>query len=324
MNRDLRILITEPIVPAVMDKLGNIFDVTIGERGYYNKKEHLLKDLRNYDAVLCMLSNPVDRDVINSTSRLKIIANNAVGYNNIDVDAARQAGIYVANTPDVLTDATADGTFALLLAIARRIPEAERALRRGEFDGWNPTGFLGMELRGKTLGVIGMGRIGAGVALRAKAFGMNIAYHNRKRANHNLEKELGAQYTESVTDLCRNSDIITLHCPLTPETRHLINGEMLGIMKKSAILINASRGPVVDEAALANALKSGIISGAGLDVYENEPEIHPDLAALENCVLLPHITSATHETREAMGHLAADAIIGILGGKAPESIANLL
>lgn len=324
MNRDVRILVTEPIVPAVMARLGNRFDVTVGERGYYNKKEHLLEDLRNYDAVLCMLSNPVDRDVIMSTDRLKIIANNAVGYNNIDVDAAREKGIYVSNTPDVLTDATADGTFALLLAVARRIPEAERALRRGEFDGWNPTGFMGMELRGKTLGIIGMGRIGAGVARRATAFGMKIAYHNRNRADHDLEKELGAKYIDSVPALCRQSDIITLHCPLTHETRHLINGEMLTMMKKSAILINAARGPVVDEAALATALKSGIIAGAGLDVYENEPEVHPDLPALENCVLLPHITSATHETREAMGHLAADAIIGILGGKAPESIANLL
>ncbi|TVQ10798.1 MAG: D-glycerate dehydrogenase [Balneolaceae bacterium] len=324
MDRAKRILITEPIMQAVMDKLSARFDVTVGRRGYYNKKENLLNELRDYDAVLCMLSNPLDREVIESAGRLRIIANNAVGYNNIDVDAAREAGIFVANTPDVLTDATADGTFALLLAVARRIPEAERALRRGEFDGWNPTGFLGMELRGKTLGIIGMGRIGTGVARRALAFGMKIAYHNRSRADDALEKELGAAYIDSVPELCRQSDIISLHCPLTAGTKHLINGEILTLMKKTAILINASRGPVVDEAALAAALKSGTIAGAGLDVYEHEPEVHPDLPALENCVLLPHITSATHETREAMGHLAADAIIGILGGKAPESIANLL
>jgi glyoxylate reductase len=324
MDRAKRILITEPIMQAVIDKLSARFDVTVGRRGYYNKKENLLNELRDYDAVLCMLSNPLDREVIESAGRLRIIANNAVGYNNIDVDAAREAGIFVANTPDVLTDATADGTFALLLAVARRIPEAERALRRGEFDGWNPTGFLGMELRGKTLGIIGMGRIGTGVARRALAFGMKIAYHNRSRADDALEKELGAAYIDSVPELCRQSDIISLHCPLTAGTKHLINGEILTLMKKTAILINASRGPVVDEAALAAALKSGTIAGAGLDVYEHEPEVHPDLPALENCVLLPHITSATHETREAMGHLAADAIIGILGGKAPESIANLL
>jgi glyoxylate reductase len=324
MDRAKRILITEPIMQAVIDKLSSRFDVTVGRRGYYNKKENLLKELRDYDAVLCMLSNPLDREVIQSADRLKIIANNAVGYNNIDVDAAREAAIFVANTPDVLTDATADGTFALLLAVARRIPEAERALRRGEFDGWNPTGFLGMELRGKTLGIIGMGRIGTVVARRAQAFGMKIAYHNRSRADHALENELGAAYIDSVPALCRQSDIISLHCPLTPGTKHLINGEILTMMKKTAILINASRGPIVDEAALVAALKSGTIAGAGLDVYEHEPEVHPDLPALENCVLLPHITSATHETREAMGHLAADAIIGILGGKAPESIANLL
>jgi glyoxylate reductase len=324
MNRTRRILITEPIVPAVMEKLSARYDVTIGQRGYYNIKENLLNDLPEYDAVLCMLSNPLDGDVIKSAKRLQIIANNAVGYNNIDVDAAREAGILVANTPDVLTDATADGTFALLLAVARRIPEAERALRRGEFDGWNPTGFLGMELRGKTLGIIGMGRIGTGVARRARAFGMKIAYHNRSRADHATETELEAEFVDSVPALCRLSDIISLHCPLTAETKHLMNGKMLTNMKNTAILINAARGPVVDEAALAAALQSGIIAGAGLDVYEHEPEVHPDLPALENCVLLPHITSATHETREAMGHLAADAIIGVLEGKAAESIANLL
>jgi glyoxylate reductase len=240
------------------------------------------------------------------------------------VNAAKEADVAVANTPDVLTEATADGTFALLLSAIRRIPEAERALRGGSFDGWDPKGFLGMELGDKTLGIVGLGRIGAAVARRARAFGMQIVYHNRTKADRSLELELSANYEKQIENLVSISDIISLHCPLTEETRHLFDAPMLGKMKKTAYLINASRGPVVDEAALAAALANGTIAGAGLDVYEFEPRVHPDLMALENCVLLPHITSATVETREAMGHLAADAIIGVLEGNSPDSIPNLL
>lgn len=324
MPRQKRVLITEPIMESVIEKLREHLEVTVGSRGVYNQKKNLIRDLPGYDALLCMLSNPVDRDVIFSGERLQIIAVNAVGYNNIDVDAAREAGVAVANTPDVLTEATADGTFALLLSTVRRIPEAERALRRGSFDGWDPKGFLGMELGGKTLGIIGLGRIGTAVARRARAFGMHIVYHNRTRAGRSLEIELSAKYVEQVENLVSISDIISLHCPLTDETRHLIDAAMLRKMKTTAFLINASRGPVVDEAALAAALAAGTIAGAGLDVYEFEPRVHPDLMSLENCVLLPHITSATDETREAMGQLAAVAIIGVLDGNSPDSIPNLL
>jgi glyoxylate reductase len=324
MPRQKRILITEPIMESVIEKLRDRFDVTVGTRGLYNLKENLIRDLPGYDALLCMLSNPVDRDVIFSGDKLQIIAVNAVGFNNIDVNAAKEADVAVANTPDVLTEATADGTFALLLSAIRRIPEAERALRGGSFDGWDPKGFLGMELGDKTLGIVGLGRIGAAVARRARAFGMQIVYHNRTKADRSLELELSANYEKQIENLVSISDIISLHCPLTEETRHLFDAPMLGKMKKTAYLINASRGPVVDEAALAAALANGTIAGAGLDVYEFEPRVHPDLMALENCVLLPHITSATVETREAMGHLAADAIIGVLEGNSPDSIPNLL
>jgi glyoxylate reductase len=324
MSRDYRVLITEPIVESVMDKLRERYTVTVGKRGEYNHRQNLVRDIGGYNALLCMLSNPVDEAVIAAASGLQIIANNAVGYNNIDVEAAKKAGIAVSNTPGVLTDATADGTMALMLATARRIPEAERSLRSGGFDGWNPTGFLGMELKGKRLGIIGMGRIGTAVARRARSFGMYIVYHNRSRTSPVVEEELGARFVDSAQELCRISDIVTLHCPLNDDTHHLIDAGMLERMKKTAILINASRGPVVDEAALAAALKKRTIAGAGLDVYEEEPVIHPGLLDLENCVLLPHITSATDETREAMGHLAADAIIGILEGKPRKTITNLL
>lgn len=319
-----RILITEPIIETVIEKLRKHFEVDVGKRGDFNTEQQLLEVIPDYHGLLPMLSNPITDTVIEAGSKLKIIANHAVGYNNIDLEAAKREGVKVANTPDVLTDSTADCTMALLLATARKIFEAQQYLREGKFDGWEPLGFLGMELTGKTLGVLAMGRIGTAVARRAKAFGMNILYHNRSRVSEELEKELEAEYSDNVQDLARQSDVLTLHCPLTEETHHIIDKKILAMMPGHALIINTARGPVIDEAALAEALHNDIIAGAGLDVFEEEPDVHPRLLTAPRCVLTPHIGSATYETREAIGMLAANAIIGVLEGKPDSEIPNLL
>lgn len=319
-----RVLITEPIVDSVIRKLRHHYKVDVGERGNFNSEEQLAEAIPEYDALLPMLSNPVTQKVIEAGRNLKIIANHAVGYNNIDLEAARKAGVKVANTPDVLTESTADCTIALLLATARKICEAQQYLRDGKFNGWEPLGFLGMELTGKTLGIVGMGRIGTAVAHRAEAFGLNIIYHNRSRVDEETEQMLGATYINSVEELAAKSDFISLNCPLTEETHHLVDAEILSAMPSHTILINTARGAVVDEQALAEALHKKVIGGAGLDVFEEEPRIHPKLLSSPNCLLTPHIASATHQTREAIGMLAANAIIGILENQPASSIPNLI
>lgn len=319
-----RVLITEPIVESVIQTLKHHYKVDVGKRGEFNKENELIKAIPDYDALLPMLSNPVTKEVIEAGKNLKVIANHAVGYNNIDLEAARDNNVKVANTPDVLTQSSADLTMGLLLAVARNIFEAQKYLKNGKFEGWEPLGFLGMELNGSTLGIVGMGRIGTAVARRARAFGMNIAYHNRSRVSEELEKELEANYMESVKELANCSDVLSLHCPLTDETHHLIDSKILSELPDHAILINTSRGPVIDEEALANALHSQNIGGAGLDVFENEPEVHPKILSAPNCVITPHIASATHQTRKDIGMLAADAIIGVLEGKPDSKIPNLI
>jgi len=309
-----RVLLTEPVFPEVAYLLHQHVELDVGERGVYNTEAALKAVFGQYDGVLSMLSNPITQAVLETAPRLKVIANHAVGYNNIDIDACKSRSIRVANTPGVLTDATADGTLALLLALVRRIPEAQQHLRDGNFDGWHPTGFLGLELRGQVLGIIGMGRIGTAVAERCRAFGMQIIYHNRKRASAPAEARLQATYIKNVHELAQQSDIITLHCPLSDATHHLVDTAFLSVMKESAYLINATRGPVVDEAALAAALHAHQIAGAGIDVYEQEPAIHASLLDAPNTVLTPHITSATHHTRRQMGMLAAAAILNELCG----------
>lgn len=319
-----RILITEPIIQSVIDKLKERYHVDVGERGTYNTEEALVNDIPEYDALLPMLSNPITERVINAGEKLKIIANHAVGYNNIDMKAAQEAGLYIANTPNVLTDACADFTMSLLLAIGRRIYDAQQYLLDGKFDGWDPLGFLGLELKGSTIGIVGMGRIGTAVAKRAEAFDMNILYHNRSRVSPDVEKQLGASYIGSVVELAKKSDVLSVHCPLTEETEKMIDADILSQMKSDAIILNTSRGPVVDEEALAEALHNKTIGGAGLDVFENEPEVHPDLKDAPNCILTPHIASATHNTRTAIGMLAADAIIGVLEHRPESAIPNLI
>jgi len=257
----------------------------------------------------------VDRALLDAAPRLKVVANVAVGYNNIDIPYATSRGIIVTNTPDVLTESVADFTWALILAITRRLSEAERLLRRGGWKGWALDFMLGSELRGKQLGLVGVGRIGRAVAARAPAFGMKVAYTARASAASSAGPA-GAE-AMSLDRLLLTSDVVSLHVPLTPETRHLIDKRALTRMKRSAYLINTARGPVVDEAALAWALQHHLLAGAALDVYENEPAVHPDLLGLENVLLVPHLASGTTETRTAMANLAVDNVVAVLAGRPP-------
>jgi glyoxylate reductase len=308
------VLITEPVFEEVLSLLQEHTHLTIGNRGDYNNAGKLREVIPKYDGLISMLSNPVNAAVLEKATKLKIVANYAVGYNNIDVAEASFRGIKVANTPDVLTETTAEGAFALLLAVARRLTEAEQSLRNGEFDGWNPNGFIGFDLAGKKLGIIGMGRIGLAFAKKAKCFGMKILYTNRNRLNPKIERDLGATFIANALELAKQSDIISIHCPLTSETHHLVNSDFLSLMKTGSIIINTARGAIIDEKALAESLHRRHLWGAGLDVFEHEPVIHPLLLTAPNTVLLPHVTSATHKTRLSMGMLAAGAILNELVG----------
>lgn len=273
----------------------------------------LREGLREADAAICTLTEQISPSVLACARKLKIVANYAVGYNNIDLAAAKAKGIIVTNTPDVLTEATADLTWALILATGRRLVEGDRLVRSGRWDGWRPTQLLGLDISRRTLGLIGMGRIGRAVAQRAAGFDMQVLYYTRRpliaadRRDRWVSRGLEALLSES--------DIVSLHVPLTPATTHLIGSSQLALMKPTAILINTARGLVVDEAALADALEQGRLAGAGLDVYEHEPAVHPRLLALEQVVLAPHIASATFSTRVRMGMICLDNIEAVLSGR---------
>jgi glyoxylate reductase len=278
----------------------------------------LREGLCQADAAIVTLGDRIDAETIHAATRLKILANYAVGYNNIDLAAAQQRGLIVTNTPDVLTDATADLTWALLLATARRIVEGDGLVRSGHWTGWSPTQLLGAEICGKTLGVIGMGRIGQAVAHRAVGFRMPVLYHTRQpKAATCIPREW--EY-RSMQDLLGESDIVTIHVPLTPATRHLIGARELRWMRSTAFLINTARGPIVDETSLVDALNTGIIAGAGLDVYEDEPALHSDLAQLKQVVLLPHLGSATLQARVQMGLVCLKNIEAVLDGRPAPNI----
>jgi glyoxylate reductase len=268
-----------------------------------------------------MISEAVDEELLAACPDLKVASNVAVGFNNIDVAAATRHGVVVTNTPDVLTETTADFAWTLLMAIARRVVEADRYVRDGKFDEWKNMLLLGGDIHGKTLGIVGFGRIGRAMARRARGFGMRVFYQDAMAADPAAERELHASRTDIAT-LLKESDFVTLHTPLLPETRHLINAQSLKTMKKTAYLINASRGPVVDEAALAQALKEGWIAGAGIDVFEDEPTVHPGLLGLPNAVLSPHIGSASWETRLRMANLAVDNCLAVLEGRTPPTPIN--
>jgi glyoxylate reductase len=279
----------------------------------------LREGLCQADAAIVTLGDRIDAETIHASTRLKILANCAVGYNNVDLAAARQRGLIVTNTPDVLTDATADLTWALLLATARRVVEGDALVRSGRWTGWSPTQLLGAEVSGKTLGIIGMGRIGQAVARRAVGFRMLVRYHTRQSiATSSLPREWEHR---SLQDLLEEADVVTIHVPLTQATHHLIGARELAWMRPTGFVINTARGPIVDEGALADALKAGTIAGAGLDVYEREPAIHPELAQLRQVVLLPHLGSATLHTRVQMGMVCLKNIQAVLDGRpAPNEV----
>jgi lactate dehydrogenase-like 2-hydroxyacid dehydrogenase len=309
----LSILLTGKIPSSVLAKLESIGEVEQFRRDGVDVMPHdeLVARVAGKQALVSMITDAVSRDVIEAGRELKVIANAAVGYNNIDVAAARQRGIVVTNTPGVLTDATADLTWALILGVTRRIGEGERLIRRGGWKGWTFDFMLGTELRGKQLGIVGYGGIGRAVAARGRAFGMRIAYTSRT-PKHDPEAE-----AMPLDRLLATSDVVSLHCPLTPETRHLIDQAALARMKRTAYLINTSRGPVVDEKGLAWALRTRLIAGAGLDVFEEEPRVDPELLTLENVMLVPHLGSGTIETRTAMADLAVRNVAAVLGGQSP-------
>jgi glyoxylate reductase len=307
------ILLTGKIPSSVLAKLESIGEVDQFRKDGVDVMPHdeLVARVAGKQALVSMITDAVDRAVIDAGTELTIIANAAVGYNNIDVAAARARGVIVTNTPGVLTDATADLTWALILGITRRIGEGERLVRRGNWKGWTFDFMLGAEVRGKQLGIVGYGGIGRAVAARGRAFGMRIAHTSRTPKNDPDAEAM------PLDRLLATSDVVSLHCPLTPETRHVIDHAALARMKRSAYLINTSRGPVVDEKALAWALRTRLIAGAGLDVFEHEPKIEPELLTLENVLLVPHLGSGTVETRTAMADLAVRNVAAVLSGQPP-------
>lgn len=317
-----KVYISQRIFKEALDILreeGINFEMNKGPR---LPKEELIKRIKGVDGLICLLSDVVDKEVLDSNPNLKVVTNVAVGYDNIDVKAATKQGVLVTNTPGVLTETTADLAFTLLMSVARRIVEADKFTRAGRYEGWELIQpHLGIDIYGKTLGIVGMGRIGTAVAMRAyRGFDMKILYYDAAR-NQTVEKELGAEFV-GFNELLRQSDFISIHTPLTDKTRHMFSAEQFQAMKKSAILINTARGPVVDEGALVWAVKDGQIKGAGLDVYEEEPKIHPGLVELDNVVLLPHIASASVETRTTMATMAAKNMIAALAGKEPPNLVN--
>jgi glyoxylate reductase len=310
-----RVVITSEIPEIATEILSREFEVVVHAEEGVRSEDDLVTMLSEADAAITLVSDPVTRRVLESNPNLRAIGNYAVGVNNIDLDAAKECGVAVTNTPGVLTDATADLTIALMLAVTRRVVEGDRFLREGRFDGWHPLLLLGTSLQGKRLGIVGMGRIGTAVAMRALAFGMEIAY-SAPSPQLEPERELGAVWLP-LDELLRTSDVVSIHVPLNDATHHLIDARALELMKRDGYLVNTARGPIVDEEALADALAAGAIRGAALDVYENEPAVEPRLLGMENVVLLPHLGSATEETRHEMARTVAIDVARVLSGGRP-------
>ncbi|HEY8486316.1 MAG TPA: D-glycerate dehydrogenase [Limnochordales bacterium] len=316
------VFVTRRIPDAGLSLLEAHCDVEVFPEDRPIRRDELLAAVRGRDGLLTLLTEQVDGQVMEAAGpRLRVIANMAVGYNNIDVREATRRGIAVTNTPGVLTETTADLAWALMLAVARRVVEADRYVRDGRFAGWSPTLFLGTDVWGKVLGIVGLGRIGRAVARRARGFQMHVLYYSRRRLPAPEEEELGVQY-RPLEALLRESDFVSLHVDLNESTRHLVDERALALMKPTAFLINTSRGPVVDEQALVQALREGRLAGAGLDVFEREPEVAQELLRLPNVVLLPHIASATWETRSRMARMAAENLLAALAGRRPPHIVN--
>ena len=317
-----KVVITGKIPQVAVERLRAEHDVTSWDADVVIERGELLARVKGADALLSLLTEKVDAELLDAAGpQLKVVSNVAVGYNNIDVKACTERGIKVTNTPGVLTEATADIAMALVLAATRRLAEGERVIRSQTPWQWGMFYMLGMGIQGRQLGIVGMGQIGIATAKRARAFGMTIAYTKRSPLDAVTNAELEATHMD-LDQLLATSDVVSLHCPYSPETHHLINAERLSKMKKNAYLVNTARGPVVDEAALVDALKGGVIAGAGLDVFEHEPKVHEGLLGLDNAVLIPHLGSATVETRTAMANLAATNALAFLAGNTPPNPVN--
>lgn len=319
----MKVFVTRKIPgDRIQDLIKAGYEVVVSEFDRALTPEELIEKAKGVDAILSLLTDKIDGDVIDAIGpQLKIVSNYAVGFDNINIKDATDRGVVVTNTPcEEVDEAVAEHTWALISGLTRRIVEADESVRRGAYKGWEPDIFLGTSLIGKTLGIVGLGGIGSMVARRATGYKMNIIYNKRTRDTE-CEEKMGVKYC-TLDTLLSESDIVTLHVPLTDETRHMINKEAFSKMKKGSFLINTARGPIVDEHDLAESLRSGQLAGAALDVFDNEPNIDPELVGMENVILTPHIASATHEAREAMAKLSVDAIINVFGSTEPTNIVN--
>jgi glyoxylate reductase len=317
-----KVLVTRPIREEPTRRLRERCDVTIDENDFGIPRDELLAMVAGADALITMLTEQVDAELLAAAGpQLKIVANHAVGFDNVSLPDCTAAGVMATNTPDVLTETTADTAFALLMAAARRVGEGERFLRARTPWIWGPLMMLGRDVHHKTIGIVGFGRIGQAVARRARGFGMDVIYADAFQLPADVEAQTGARRVD-LEELLERSDFVSIHTNLTPETRHLFGAEQFKRMKDTAVLVNTSRGPVVDESALADALESGEIFAAGLDVFENEPVVNERLLELENVVVIPHLGSATVDTRDAMGHLAVDNVFAALDGRRPPTLLN--
>lgn len=316
------VLVTRRLPQEALDRVDARCDMTLHDGEGAMPRGQLLREVAGKAGAITLLTDRVDDEFLDAAGpQLKIVANYAVGFDNIDVDACTRHGVLTSNTPEVLTETTADTAFALMIAAARRVAEGDRFLRSGTPWIWGPLMMLGQDVHHATLGIVGFGRIGQALARRARGFAMRVLYHDVHRPPPDVDEELGAEYRD-LEDLLRESDFVSLHTNLTPETRHMINAERLAMMKPTAVLVNTSRGPVIDEQALARALSNGQLFAAGLDVFEREPSVHPDLLACESAVVIPHLGSATVHTRLAMANLAVDNLFAAFAGERPPTLLN--
>ena len=311
-----RVFVSCPLPGDGVGRLGRDHDVVVGRERLGVGGSEFAREAGRFEAVVSVVTDRIDSALLDSSPRLRIVANVAVGYDNVDVQACHARGIVVTHTPGVLTEATADLAFGLMIAAARRIAEGDRIVRSGRFAGWTPSFLLGPPVHGATLGIVGLGRIGQAVARRARGFGMKVLYTGRTKAPTEVERALSAAALPK-DELFARADFVSLHCPLTTDTRHLVDAARLATMKPTAVLVNTARGACVDEGALAAALAQGRPGAAGLDVFEGEPAVHPDLLARENVVLAPHLGSADRPTREAMAGVAIDSVLAVLSGRSP-------
>jgi glyoxylate reductase len=316
-----RTFVTRPIFDETLETLRAHTEVRANTEDRILSKSELIENLQDVDGVITLVTDRVDRDVLQNAGRLKVVAHFGVGYNNVDVEAATALGVVVTNTPGVLTETTADFAWSLLMAVARRIAEGDRFVRAGRFEFWGPQVMLGHDIYGKTLGIVGLGRIGRAMVRRAHGFSMKVIGSDAGRVPHAVMRELNVEPVP-LAELLRHADFISLHVPLREDTHHLLDSRAFSSMKPTAIVINTSRGPVIDEKALVAALRSKRIAGAGLDVFEREPHIEPELLDLDNVVLAPHVGSASYDTRLKMSSMTAENLIAVLKGETPPNIVN--